>query len=458
MSTKKLGSELDEFLLAHPDTRFLEMLVTDINGVLRGKRAVADEFAKPFGSGANFSASAVVLDTLGRTFDGIKYGGRDGDPDYRAIAVPGTLVAVPWASQPTAQVLLDMVELEDREPLFYEPRAVLRRSMQPLLDLGYTPVLATELEFYLVEHDGKTFKPRTPSIPGSDLPQTGAQYGVMDDLYDVEDLLNDIDHFCAIQKIPAGAALSEYAAGQFEINLHHVDDPVMACDHAVMLKRAVKAAARDNDMAATFMAKPFKDMAGSGLHVHVSLLDADGNNVFAGESCDGAFSDTLRHAVAGLAAIMPESMLVYAPNANSYRRYAPLSYVPSTPNWGPNHRSMALRIPLSQQHNTRIEHRVAGADANPYLVVATVLAGMHHGIVNRLEPGAMVETSEEVEHEETLPTRWPRALDAFARGTILRGYFGAEFHELYHQCRSEEEASFHSEVGSHDFEWYLRAV
>jgi glutamine synthetase len=177
--------------------------------------------------------------------------------------------------------------------------------MQPLYDMRLRPVLATELEFYLVEYDGQQFQPRCPRIPGSDLRQPGMQYEVMEDLYEIDDFLMDLNAICKIQNIPVGAALSEFSPGQFEVNLHHVEDPVLACDHAVLLKRAVKAAARKHDLAATFMAKPFADTAGSGMHVHVSLLDEDGNNVFSGKSADGDFSDTLRHAIGGLGEAMP---------------------------------------------------------------------------------------------------------------------------------------------------------
>jgi glutamine synthetase len=286
----------------------------------------------------------------------------------------------------------------------------------------------------------------------------GAQYGVTDDLYDVEAFLDDVARFCQAQAVPAGAVLSEYAGGQYEINLHHVDDPLLACDHAVLLKRAIKAAARRHGMAATFMAKPFEDVAGSGTHVHVSLLDEAGDNVFAGECEDGPFSERLRHAVGGLAAAMAESMAIFAPNANSYRRYAPHSFVPGSPNWGPNHRSLALRIPLSGPANTRIEHRVAGADANPYLVVAAVLAGIHHGLENAVEPGPMVAEGSDVEHEETLPTRWPLALDAFGQGTILPRYLGREYHDLFLACRREEEGAYNAGIPPQDYAWYLRGV
>jgi glutamine synthetase len=167
-----------------------------------------------------------------------------------------------------------------------------------------------------------------PRIPGSDLPQDGLNYALLEDLMEVDDFLADVDAFCRVQNIPAGAALSEFAPGQFEVNLHHVDDPLRACEHGLLLKRVIKAAALKNGLAATFMAKPFAGIPGSGLHIHVSLLDDDGNNVFAGACADGPFSDTLRHAVGGLGEVMAESMAIFAPNANSYRRYVRGTFVP----------------------------------------------------------------------------------------------------------------------------------
>jgi glutamine synthetase len=371
--------------------------------------------------------------------------------------VGGSLAPVPWAEIPTAQCLLELTEF-DGTPFFLDPRNVLRKSLQPLKDMGLHPVMATELEFYLVRHDGTTFVPRLPTIPGSNLPQNGTQYSCFEDLDDVEPFLIDLDKFCNAQNIPAGAALSEYSPGQFEVNLNHVDDPALACDHAILLKRAVKAAARKNGMAATFMAKPFAEHAGSGLHMHISLLDDDGNNIFAGESKDGDFSDSLRHAIGGLAEAMPESMAVFAPNANSYRRYAPGFYAPATPNWGPNHRDLAMRIPVSSQKNRRVEHRVAGADSNPYLVVASVMAGIHHGIKNQCDPGPMTAERADIEYKMTLPVRWPYALDTFEAGRILPDYFGKEYHRVFGVCRREESDKFHCEVSNKDYEWYLRAV
>lgn len=457
MTSNVHSSELDDFLRKFPDTRFMDIFAPDINGILHGKRIQAEEFPKVFGSGSNFVASTPLLNALGDIPASISYGNDDGDPDLKGTAVPGSLAPVPWASLPTAQCLLELNEL-DGTPCFLDPRNVLRKALQPLQDMGLKPIIATELEFYLFEHDGDSFKPRLPNIPGSKLPQGGHQYGSFDDLESVDGFLTDLDSFCHAQNIPAGAALSEYSPGQFEINLNHIDDPILACDHSVLLKRVVKAAARKNGMAATFMAKPFREHAGNGLHIHTSLLDGDGRNVFSGNSKDGDWSDMLRHVIGGLAHTMAESMAVFAPNANSYRRYAHGFYVPATPNWGPNHRDLAMRIPVSSQKNRRVEHRVAGADACPYLVVAAVMAGIHHGITNQLEPGPMVAEKQKIEYQVTLPVRWSKSLDAFQAGGILPQYFGEEYHRLFEVCRREESELFHSQVSNRDYEWYLRAV
>jgi glutamine synthetase len=455
MAEESLDQELKDYLAQHPDTRYMELLVADVNGMLRGKRAPLQDLHKAFTNGVNFCAATVLLDSLGATYDTMPFGGEDGDPDVRARIVPGTVAPVPWASVPTGQAILELSELEGTS-YYLDAREVLKRALQPLRDLGLRPVMATELEFYLVEHDGEKFHPRYPLMPGSDLPQRGPQYAMFDDLTEVDEFLATVDRYCEIQNVPAGAALSEFSPGQFEINLQHVDDPLRACEHALLLKRIVRAAARENGMAATFMAKPFQGIPGSGLHIHVSLLDEAGNNVFAGESVDGPFSDTLRYAIGGLAQLMPQSMALFAPNANSYKRFQRGVFAPVDANWGVNHRAVSLRIPLSGAKNTRVEHRVSGADANPYLVTAALMAGLHYGITNKSHPGKMVKPRERIEEQINLPVRWPRALDKFAAGAILPEYLGERFCEIFVACRREEEERFHAEVTNSDYDWYLR--
>ena len=456
-ASKRIPEELQKFLENYPDTQQLELLQPDMLGILRGKRVGRGEFAKPFGDGLNFCGATVLLDAKGLTFDRIDNGGRDGDPDAISTAVPGSLAPVPWAHVPTAQVLLAMNDSKGG-PFFADPRQVLRHAMKPLQDMGLTAVAATELEFYLLEPNTERPTPKVGMIPGTRQVQTGPQYGSMEDVEDADPFLADLFATCQAQNIPAGATLKEFSPGQFEINLHHVASAELAADHGVLLKRAVKAVARKHGMAASFMAKPFAEWAGCSMHVHISLVDANGKNIFAGTSSDGPFADTLRHAIGGLAAAMPESMAIFAPTANSYRRYRSGVFVPLAPNWGRNHRGVALRIPMSGVEDTRVEHRPGGADGNPYLVLAAILAGVHHGIVNKVDPGTMVAQESIIDEKTELPVRWDAALDAFDAGKILPKYLGERYHTLYGTCRREEEERFHAEISDRDYEWYLRAV
>jgi glutamine synthetase len=456
-NTSESAGELQKFLERYPDTQLLELLQPDMLGILRGKRVGPSEFAKPFKTGLNFCGATVLLDSKGQTFERIDNGGRDGDPDAISTAVPGSLAPVPWAQVPTAQLLLAMAT-SSGEPFFADPRQVLRNAARPLQDMGLTAVAATELEFYLLDSDGDRPLPKVGRIPGTRHLQDGPQYGSMNDVEDVDPFLAELYSVCAAQNIPAGATLKEFAPGQFEVNLHHVPSAELACDHSVLLKRAVKAVARRHGLGATFMAKPFADCAGSSLHVHISLLDRSGRNVFAGSGSGQPYSDTFRHAVGGLAATMAESMAIFAPTANSYRRYRPGLFVPLAPIWGLNHRGVALRVPLSGPEDTRIEHRPGGADGNPYLVMAAILAGIHHGITQRCDPGPMVKPGEVIEEKAGLPLRWEAALDAFERGTVLPQYLGKRYHELYASCRREECDRFHAQITDRDYEWYLRVI
>lgn len=451
------NDELRQFLERYPDTQQLELLQPDMLGILRGKRVGRDEFPKVFDKGVNFCGATVLLDSKGQTFERIAEGSRDGDPDAISTAVPGSLAPVPWARVPSAQVLLAMATATG-EPFFTDPRQVLRHAAKPLQALGLTAVAATELEFYLLEADSEQPTPKVGRIPGTRRAQDGPQYGCMEDVEEVDSFLAELHEVCAAQNIPAGATLKEFSPGQFEVNLHHVASAELACDHAVLLKRAVKAVARRHGMAASFMAKPFAEFAGCSLHVHISLTDDRGSNVFAGSRADQPFSDTFRHAVGGLAATMRESMAIFAPTANSYRRYRPGLFVPLAPNWGINHRGVALRVPLSGAQDTRIEHRPGGADGNPYLVMAAILAGIHHGITQRCDPGPMVAQGTIIEEQISLPIRWDAALDAFDAGTVLPRYLGERYHKLYGTCRREECDRFHAEITNRDYEWYLRAI
>lgn len=438
----------------------LELMVPDLSGILKGKRIRAADFEKSCKGGFVFCAGSTLLTTLGETVSGIPYGEDDGDPDLPAALVPGSIAPVPWSRQPLGQALFRIVT-EDGSNFFADPRTVLENALQPLKKMGLKPVVATELEFYLL--DAKSKKPRVgvPKIPGTNRIQPGTQVYSPDDLFEVEEFLDDVYAWCDAQNVPAEAAISEYSPGQFEINLHHVDDAVLACDHAVLLKRIIKAAARKHGLIACFMAKPFEDSAGCGLHIHMSIVDRNGKNYFSqgkDSMAEPPFSARLRQAVGGLLKIMPEATLLGAPNANSYRRLRPDLFAPVEPNWGVNHRVVSVRIPESDANNLRFEHRTSGADANPYLVMAGVLAGVHHGLKNKLDPGAMVELGAHIVPKLKIPNRWEAAIDKFSKSKVLPEYLGKDYCKYYAMNRRAEAEKFHNHISQLDFDWYLRAV
>ncbi len=455
-----LITELRAVQRKHGKFDSMELLVPDLNGFLKGKRIRSGDFEKSCDGGFVFCAGVTLLTALGETVSGIPYGEDDGDPDLPAKLIPGSFAPVPWANRPMGQALFRVVA-EDGGDFFADSRTVLENALRPLQKMGVRPVVATELEFYLLDANAGDVRIGAPKVPGTDRLQPGTQVYHPDDLFEVEAFLDDVYAWCDAQNVPAEAAISEYAPGQFEINLNHVDDPVLACDHAVLLKRIVKAAARKHGYTACFMAKPFEEEAGSGLHIHMSFVGRNGKNWFSQGRRNAAnppFSARLRHAVGGLLKLMPESTAICAPNANSYRRLRPDMFAPVEPNWGVNHRVVSVRIPESDEKNLRFEHRTAGADANPYLVMAAVVAGATHGVRNKIDPGKMVELGAHIVPKLKIPNRWEAAIDRFAKSKVLPEYLGKDYCRYYAMNRRAEAEKFHNAISQLDYDWYLRNV
>ena len=202
------------------------------------------------------------------------------------------------------------------------------------------------------------------------------------------------------------------------------------------------------------MAKPLADQTGSGLHIHLSLIDAHGRNIFAG---DGGRT-LMHHAIGGVLKAMPESIGLLAPGANSFRRFQPGAFAPVSPIWGVNHRAVSVRIPVSGVADTRFEHRVAGADACPYLAAAVLLASAHYGLETKCDPGPIVEEGATAKAIKPFPNRWQAALDALETGTVLRPYIGEPFLDIFLAVKRDEEARFNAEVSDRDYAWYLRMM
>ncbi len=453
----KYGELLSNFLIQNPEIKFLEAMNVDINGVLRGKRLVREEFEGLFSEGLKACRSAALLDYTGVPPSELGLGTEDGDPDCLAFAHPESLATVPWLPSPTAQVIMSLWETNG-SPCQLDPRNILKNIEEKLQQLSYKPVVATELEFYLIKEENFQISPVRSSIPGTSREQEGVQFGSLEHLWDLDEFLTSVYNACEAQNIPARTALSEFAPGQFEINLSHVSSAVLSCDQAVMLKRLIKGVARRHGFTATFMAKPFAEEVGSGLHIHISIINEKEENIF---SCPSGApppntSQNLKFAIGGLQACMAESMAIFAPNANSYRRFVPGAYAPVNAAWGHNHRDVSLRIPLSDNANTRIEHRSAGADANPYLVMASVLSGILHGLKNKLLPDEMIHAGEYFEATSSeLPCTWESALIALENNEILQNYYPKKYLEYFLTVKRSEYNRFQREISDRDYAWYL---
>ncbi|MCR8923166.1 glutamine synthetase family protein [Dasania sp. GY-MA-18] len=461
--SKTANPELEAFLENNPEIQMLEVLIPDMNGILRTKRIPRLEFATFFKGNLKAVTTMPLVNTMGdyNTDIGKEY--LSGDPDKSMKAIPNTLATVPWLKSPTGQVMASITNL-DGTPGMYDPRNILEKLLQDrFYAKGLKPIVATEMEFYLLEQSDDA-KPRVKlgRIHGTGLKQQGVQYAMADELWENDEFLNDVRLACELQGVPMTTIHSEFSPGQLEINVHHVEDPLVACDHAVLLKRIIKGVALQHGMAACFMAKPYAELAGNGMHMHVSVYDKDGNNIFVepGSEQVPPLNDTMRHAIGGLADTMSDCMAVFAPNANSYRRLVPGAYAPVSTAWGYNHRDVSLRIPTSGSKDLRIEHRVAGADTNPYLAMACVLMGIDYGMENKCQPhGEMVQGGEFLgEMDVDIPITWEAALDAFDASTIVKGYLGEEYCGLFSQIRRDECDAFRAIVSNVDYEWYLRAV
>ncbi len=437
----------------HSQLRCVDVLLADLSGIPRGKRVTIDELEQVYDGGFVLPGSLFALDVLGGTIQETGLGFDEGDADRSCLPVARTLLPVPW-DDGMAQVQISMRD-HDGTPFFGDPRHRLSAVLDRFAALRLTPVVAIELEFYFLDPqrtvDGRA---QPPMLPLSKRREHRTQINSMTDLDEYSAVLTEIAAACAVQQIPAGTALAEYGPGQFEINLHHCNDALRACDEAIRFKRLVRAIAIRHGMEATFMPKPYADMAGSGAHIHVSVLDEHGNNIFADEHPEG--TPALRHAIGGLASTMSDAMLVFASTANSYRRYRSESYVPLNPTWAVNNRGVALRIPAGDAANRRIEHRVAGADTNPYLLAATVLAGIHHGFTQKINPGAPLQGNAYRDHATRLPITWPEAALAFERSAFIREYFGENFQSLFVTTRRGELQNFESHVSPLEYAWYVR--
>jgi glutamine synthetase len=443
----------DDLLVHHPDIASVDAVLVDINGMMRGKRFPIAEIGRVFDSGMQIPRSVYLMDPRGEMTNPFGRGFGDGDPDGTAWPIAET-IGLAWAEGPPRAQMLTALYDDAGAVDAADPRAALARVLERFAELRLTPVAAVELEFYILD---PVRDPAGAPQPPSDF-KTGLRDG-SHSVYETDDLdryaafLAALDDAARVQGLPLTATSSEYGPGQFEANLKHQPDVLRAGDHAIFLKQIVKNAARATGYDATFMAKPYAERSGSGQHVHVSILDEAGRNIFADGNATG--SPRLQHAIGGLQAVMAESMALFAPSVNSYRRFQPDMFAPVNRRWGVNNRSVGLRIPIGPDEARRVEHRAAGADANPYYVLAAVLAGVHHGLVHKLDAGPSANGNVSREPDAALPHTIEDALVKLGDAKVLPGYLGEETVSLYRESKRLELTRFRKIVPAHEYEWYL---
>ena len=346
----------------------VECLVPDLTGNARGKIIPATKFSHDYGTRLPEGIFATTV--TGEHPDEYDQLVSPSDSDMYLRPDPDTVRMVPWASDPTAQIIHDCYTRDGR-PHDLAPRNVLRRVLALYDELGLRPVVAPELEFFLVQKNTDPDFPLLPPAGRSGRPETARQSYSIDAVNEFDPILDLMYDYAETMELDLDTLIHESGAGQLEVNFEH-KDALSRADHVFLFKRSIREAALRHGIYATFLAKPMENEPGSAMHIHQSLLDADGENVFAGDKA-GQNSTLFMHYLGGLQKYVPAAMPFFAPNVNSYRRLAIGQVAPINVQWGYDNRTCGLRVPMDSRENTRDESRFAGSDANPYLALAATL-------------------------------------------------------------------------------------
>ncbi|MBB5722704.1 glutamine synthetase [Loktanella ponticola] len=437
----------------HPEVRNVRCGAADLNGQARGKR-VPRRFAEKLETeGTRFPLSVMNLDIWGEDIDDSPMVFETGDPDGLLLPTERGYVPIPWLSAPSALIPVWM-HSEDGTPYAGDPRHALANVVARYKALGLTPVAATEMEFYLIDDSGREI--RQPRSPQSGKRRPGAEILSLRALDAFDAFFNDLYDACELMDIPAEAAISEAGTGQFEVNLEHVPDALKAADDAWLFKMLVRGLARNHGMAASFMAKPYEDYAGNGLHTHFSIIDDAGNNMMANDTFEG--TELLHNAIAGCLKGIPDLALIFAPHGNSYERLVPNSHAPTGICWAYENRTASIRVPGGSLKARRVEHRVAGGDVNPYLFLAAVLGSALIGIEDKLKPGPPITGNAYDQDLPQVPGTWAEAIEAFDKSAIARRIFDPMLVDNFVLTKRQEMLNFNELTPEEQLDLYLDTV
>lgn len=433
----------------------IECIVPDMNGVQRGKVLPAAKFLKSVKDGTLRIPSSVFTVTINGEYpDDLNTIIPEFDPDLMMVPDLDTLCEAPGFKTPTAYVIADCFSREG-EPLAMAPRMLLKRVLKLYEDRGWRPIVAPEIEFYLVSQNLDPDFPLMPPTGRSGRPETASQPYGLEALNEFEHIIDHLYDFCEKAGINIDTMIHESGAAQLEVNFLH-GDPLRLADEVLLFKRIMRQVASEHGVFATFLAKPMSGQPGSSMHIHQSLVDvAHGRNLFS--TANGRDSTQFRSYIAGLVRLLPQVAPMFAPNVNSYRRMRPDSDAPINVQWGTDNRSCGLRVPLSDGKNRRVENRLPGADSNPYLAFAASLVCGYVGMVERMVPPKSIDGSA-YNRARTLPRTLESALDRFARCTPVKKLLGEDFFEVFYAIKETELFNYQSVISSWEREHLLLRV
>jgi len=443
-------STIQQFLRDHSVSE-VEAIIPDMAGIARGKIMPAEKYAEDEGMRL---PEGIFLQTVTGEWPEDDSVINQSEIDIDLVGDPNSIRMVPWAAEPTAQVIHDCY-YDDGRVVPMSPRYVLRRVLDLYAARGWKPVVAPELEFFLVEPNTDADYPLKPPVGRSGRPETGRQSYSIAAVNEFDPLFDDIYACCEAQNIDIDTLIHEDGAAQMEINLIH-GDPIELADQAFMFKRTAREAALRHKMYATFMAKPMADQPGSAMHIHQSVVDVKtGQNVFS--TGEGGPSQLFFAHIAGLQKYLPAAMSLFAPNVNSYRRITRYNMAPINVQWGYDNRTAGLRVPTSGAENRRVENRLGGADANPYLAIAASLACGYLGMVENLKPSDPVSGSA-YELPFALPLTLADSLRLLSASQPLVEAFGDRFVAAYSAVKESEYETFLRVISSWEREHLLLNV
>lgn len=443
-------SEAQDFLARFPDVQAIDIILTDCHGIGRGKSIRRHELESLFNSGRGIPASMFAQDVAGDDVEGTGLVLNDGGGDHRCWPIGGTLGYMPSTGR--GQVLISMYN-PDGSGFASEPRHAMVAQVMRARALGYEPMGALEVEFYLVDREKDSYGRMQPArYPLTGRRSLNTNTMSVDELDEMSPFFDAVYEGAKTLDLPLEALISEYSVGQYELTIRY-RDLMRAADDVVIAKRLIRSTARRFGMEACFMAKPFGDQAGSGMHLHLSLADEAGANLFADPAPD-TLSPLMLHAIAGVRGTIGETMAVLAPFYNSWRRFASVNYSPGNDTWGFENRTVALRVPSGSAKARHFEHRVGGVDANPYLVASVTLAAALDGIEAKADPGPPVTgNAYENAPSNDLPRTWIDAIDRLDQSEFARRVLGPQLHQGFVAVKRAEYNKMARQVS--EAEWAL---